>query len=122
MKRKHPEPIIGELTGSIMPMLNINGTDPETLLEQHKQALDAYDRAVDMITGARNGRDYQSLSLEMNNKAAVEYSHYSARLVGAREYLIDVIDTISAYIDQRNAMRRGVVLHVRKPSPEEPIE
>ena len=29
--KKHPEPLIGELTGKIMPRLGINGTDPSSV-------------------------------------------------------------------------------------------
>jgi len=118
--KKHPEPLIGELTGKIMPRLGINGTDPETLLEGYQKALEALDHTIRLINAARNGRDYQCLSMETSNKAVAEFIDYTTSLVGACEYLVDHIDTISAQIDERNAMKRGVVLHVRKPSPEEP--
>lgn len=97
----------GQKTGSIMPLININGTDPQIVMELYQQALDALDRCAATLGHARNGRDYQTMPVGDQARSVEQFTDIALKLRGVRDYIEDHVNSISEQIDERNAMKGG---------------
>lgn len=97
----------GTKTGMFMPIININGNDPEIVLELYRQALDALDRCAATLGHARNGRDYQTMPVDVQARSVEQFSNVALKLRGVREYIEDHVNSISEQIDERNATKGG---------------
>ena len=90
----------GSKTRMIMPVISINGTDPELLMEQYQQAVEALDRCVATLGLARNARDYQSMKPDAQIMMLDQFSAIAKKLRDVRDYLDDHVESISDQIDR----------------------
>jgi hypothetical protein len=98
---------LGLKTGMIMPTININGSDPQIVLELYQQALDALDRCAATLGHARHGRDYQNMPIMAQVRSVEQFTSVALKLRGVRDYIDDHVSSISEQIDERNSTKGG---------------
>lgn len=79
----------------ITPMIHLNGTSRETLIDQHKLAIDKIEEALQALEGcAPNARDYYLYSFPALKAAESDHVNRVEKLKNVKSELITMLDAI----------------------------
>jgi hypothetical protein len=86
---------------AIAPLVNLNGTDAETLIEQQKDIVEAADQLLRALHHAMpHGRDYHMLSGPENWTELARREH-QARIACVQQIIKDAHDIAASVMEQR---------------------
>ncbi len=95
------------MTIPTLPTIHLNGTNPETLLEEAYRAAKAIHVAIDAIQGAHpNARDYYPQGVEAASKAIREYEKHRLAVYDAALFFAAHVQHIEDTLDQRRSVQR----------------
>lgn len=91
-----------------VPLVHLNGTSGEALLEQYRDAAAAVRAAIDaLIEASPHGRDYYPLEGEALKEATTEHLARLATLCKVRDELEAIALNVYRQIDVRDACRQA---------------
>lgn len=87
-----------------LPLIHLNGSSPERLLGQYRDALDAVNAAVEALQRVDvNARDYYPISPDAASAAIREHRERLEKLRGVSRDLLAVCEDIQRQVDERGA-------------------
>lgn len=79
----------------LAPTVHLNGTSRKELLRTNREALDALERAVDLLVEAGpNGRDFYVQGADAIRRALAEHSARLSALVAAKQELQAIVESL----------------------------